>query len=152
MTLTLRLATLDDASRLFGWRNDLETRCQSKRSGEVSWEEHLRWFEESRKNLKRILCIAESEGKPVGTIRADEREDGYTEISYTIAPESRGQGLSKPMVVQFVDEFLSGRRLAAKIKKGHYPSESVARALGLSPFLEERSEDPSDPRPMVEWR
>ena len=152
ITLTIRPVTMDDATMLFEWRNDEETRKQSRSTESVHWENHVRWLENSLKNPKRILCIAEGDGVPVGTTRADERDDGYTEISYTVAPAARGKGLSKPMVIQFVQERLGGKRIAADIKKGHGPSESVARALGLSPFSEVPSEDPKDVRPMVEWR
>lgn len=151
--LKIRRATLEDAKRLFEWRNDPETRKQSRATDPVSWDGHLQWLQNSFKNPKRILAIAETvNGEPVGTVRADIREDGFAEISYTIAPLWRGKGMSKPMAVGFARAFLQGRRIAANIKKGHGLSESVARALGLAPFSETPSDDSNDPRPMVEWR
>lgn len=150
----VRRATMDDARRLFDWRNDEETRAQSRTTEPVQWEGHVKWLEHSLKKPPevRLLCIAEKDGEPIGTVRADMRNDGCTEISYTIAPAARGRGLSKPMVLAFVQQFLAGRKIVADIKKGHVPSESVAHALGLTPVSESPSEDPSDPRPMVEWR
>ena len=150
--LLIKRATMEDARRLFEWRNDEQTRKQSRNPAPVSWDGHVQWLEKSLKNPKRILCIAEVDGNAIGTMRADERDDGYTEISYTIAPYVRGKGFSKLMVLKFVKEYLAGRAIAAHIKKGHAPSESVTKALGLSPHHETPSADPEDPRPMVEWR
>ena len=148
----IRRATPDDARLLFEWRNDPETRRASRTTEPLVWETHVRWLADSLKNSHRILGIAEMEGTPIGTMRADERKDGYTEISYTVAPTFRGKGFGTSMVVQFVKEYLSGKELAATIKKGHAPSESLARALGLSPHHETPSGDPEDLRPNVEWR
>ena len=152
LQLSLRNVSLKDAEILFAWRNDVKTRMASRTGAELKWEDHLAWLESSLKNPKRVLVIAERKNIPVGTARADKRADGFTEISYTIAPEARGQGLSKPMVLQFVREFLKGRRITATIKKGHVPSESVARTLGLAPYSEKPSDNPADSQPMVEWR
>lgn len=153
MPVRIRRASMEDARMLFEWRNDPETRKQSRTTNPVPWDGHVQWLQNSLKNSNRILGVAETgKGEPVGTVRADMREDGITEVSYTVAPAWRGKGMSKPMVLEFVREYLQGRSIAADIKKGHGPSESVARALGLSPFSETPSEDPEDPRPMVEWR
>lgn len=151
--MRLRRATIEDARMLLRWRNDAETRKQSISTEPVPWENHVQWLQKSLENPRRILAIAETlSEEPIGTIRADTRDDGFTEISYTVAPAWRGKGVSKPMAQEFVRKFLQGKRIAASIKKGHGPSESVARALGLAPFLETPSENPEDPRPLVEWR
>lgn len=150
--ITLRRATQSDEKILFDWRNDEETRRQSLTTTSVEWEGHVAWLEKSLQNPDRILVIAEITGEPIGTCRADLRDDGFTEISYTIAPSSRGKGLSKPMVMQFVQEFLEGKQLVATVKGDNKSSESVVRALGMKRFSEKHSEDPTDPRPLFEWR
>ena len=73
----------------------------------------------------------------VGPVRSDELDDGCTEVSYTVAPQWRGRGLGKRMVLQFAREKLSGKKLLARIEKGHVPSERIAEALGLKPASEE---------------
>lgn len=150
--ITVRKATLADASLLFEWRNDPETRRNSRDKSLLNPDTHKEWIAQTLQSSQRALYIAEMDEKPIGTIRADTARDGYIEISYTIAPEFRGRGLSKPMMKRFADEFLKGRKIVAHIKKGHRPSELVARMLGLAPLKEVESEDPSDDRPMVEWR
>lgn len=153
MQLTLRPATMEDARRLFEWRNDPLTRQNSRNTKEGVWEDHVAWLEKSLISPTRKLYIAEENGTPVGTVRSDDDTDGYTELSYTTAPEARGQGYGKRMVVQFVEEQLKDKKLKAEIKKGgNEGSESIAHALGLRPTEERPSEDPEDPRPLVMWK
>lgn len=152
--LRFRPATIDDAPRLFTWRNDPVTRENSLNTEEVPWERHVAWLTRTVGDEVpgRRLYVAEDAGTPIGTIRTDKDTAGYTEISYTVAPERRGQGLGTAMVVQFAQEYLRGEKIKAQIKKGVVPSERLARALGLSPVAESPSGDPRDLRPIVEWR
>ncbi|KKW09365.1 MAG: GCN5-related N-acetyltransferase [Candidatus Kaiserbacteria bacterium GW2011_GWA2_49_19] len=148
----LRRATIEDAECLFNWRNDPETRKHSKNNGIINWDEHLAWLLKSVGNYARgrMLYIAETiDGRPVGTVRADICKDDSYEISYTVAPEFRGKGVAKRMVVQFVREIIPQKSLVAHIQKGHASSEGVAKALGLHPV----SENPlQDGVVMTEWR
>ena len=151
--LSLQPVTLTDAELLLAWRNDPETRAQSRNTGEAELAEHIAWLTKSLMMPSRKLYIAEDAGTPVGTVRADDDTDGYTEVSYTVAPTQRGKGYGTRMVVQFRDEQLSGKKLKTEIKKGgNEASEKIAMALGLKPAEERPSEDPNDPRPLVLWR
>ena len=155
MSFLIRPATIDDAQVLFDWRNDEVTRANSINTNPVEWDGHVAWLGRvvDGSNPNRALYVVETdEGDGVGTVRTDRTEDGAYEISYTVAPAWRGKGVGKAMVVQFAQEHLTGEKILATIKKGHVPSESIARALGLSPVQEIPSEDATDPRPMVEWR
>jgi len=153
--LNIRPVTLDDARVLFNWRNDPLTRKNSRTQDEVPWENHVAWLgKRVRGEVPSCkLYIAEDAGVPVGTVRADE-EGGVVEISYTVAPDHRGKGVGKRMVVQFAQTVLPpGTKLKAEIKKGgNESSEHIAKALGLSPVSERASEDPADPRPLVLWQ
>jgi len=151
----IRSAGHGDSRLLYEWRDDEETRQMSSTSELLSWEDHVEWFEKTLSGgfPGRSLYIVETAShEPVGTVRCDERSDGFTEVSYTVSPLWRGKGAGKRMVMQFAREHLAGKKLAARIKKGMNPaSEAIARALGLSPSSETPSEHVSEP-PMVEWR
>ena len=150
--LTLRKATIEDAQRLFAWRNDLETRAYSKSHDVLTWERHSAWLQKVLNTKSSHLYIAEKEGQPIGTVRGDTLPDGAIEISYTVAPEARGRGIAKPMVQQFVREILPPTtRLVAHVQKGHIPSERVAESLGLHPMSEPSEKELDQPR-MIEWR
>lgn len=151
----IRPATRNDSRMLYEWRNDEGTRQASAVTTPLTWEEHERWMEKTLSGgfTGRSLYIIESDSlQPIGSVRSDVRSDGLTEVSYTISPPWRGKGVGKRAIVQFAHEYLSGKKLAARIKKGMNPaSEKIAAALGLSPFSEITAERPDEP-PMVEWR
>ena len=153
--LRIRPSNKDDARLLFDWRNDKDTRAMSGSTAPLVWESHLEWFTKVLSGGfpgRSIYIVETEEGEPVGTVRSDERKDGFTEVSYTVAPVWRGKGVGKRMVLQFAREKPEGKKLAARIKKGMNPaSEAIARSLGLQPFSETPSDNANEP-PVVEWR
>lgn len=93
----LRRATADDASDLFAWRNDEITRAMSISTDRVSWQDHIAWLDRSLVDRDRLLYVAEDSGRKVGSCRFD-IDGNCAEISITLAPSSRGQGLSVKVV------------------------------------------------------
>jgi RimJ/RimL family protein N-acetyltransferase len=112
---------MDDAELLFAWRNDPETRVNSVNTDPVSWDGHCNWLRASLQNPDRDLLIAEVGGVPVGTVRIDRGDE--TELSWTVAPDHRGNGIGKAMVAlacpngeviaQIKPENIASRRIAA---------------------------------------
>lgn len=157
--ISLRLVTSDDARRLFEWRNDEGTRSNSIQTDPVPWEDHVAWLDRvlSGKTPGRTLFIAEVAGEPIGMARLDREVDAdgkkHVEISYSVAPEARGKGYGKGIALECKRMHIGAdEQLLATIKKGHVPSERIAEALGLHPFSEKASVNPTDLRPVVEWR
>src|SRR3989344_1181800 len=130
MKLHIRPATLDDAECLFLWRNDEETRRNSINTDPVERESHVGWLTRSLTNSARKLYIVEADGIPAGTVRTDILNDGAYELSWTVAPEARGKGIGKAMLVQFKQEVLPEARIVATIQDGNVASEKIAQALG----------------------
>lgn len=129
--LVLRPANPDDARRLWNWRNDLETRMNSVTQHEVPWESHRTWLTNSLQNPSRILVIAEVGSVPVGTVRYDLRQSPRDwEISWTVAPEARGQGIGTRMVEEAL-RARSGQRLWARIKSENHASIAIAERVGM---------------------
>ena len=126
--LRLRPATLADSPRLLLWRTDAETRAQSWNAELVTLHEHDVWLKKTFANPSRRLLIAELDGVPVATVRAD-REDGVSELSWTIAPEFRGRGLGKA-ILRSALEFLGGLA-TARIKSSNVASQHIAKAAGM---------------------
>jgi GNAT superfamily N-acetyltransferase len=104
--LVARPATLHDARQLWQWRNDPATRAGSRSSAEVTWEDHLGWLTASLSRTDRILLVVQDGDGPVGTVRWDlvpEPEGDHAgghdwEVSITVAPQRRGQSLSRPLL------------------------------------------------------
>lgn len=126
--LILRPASMDDAPLLLKWRNDPETRRHSHNSAPISEPDHLRWLSRSLEHATRKLWIATVNGLPIGTIRLD-RDGPYHELSWTVAPEFRGQGWAKRMVTQTVQNAVLPVR--AEVRIGNVGSGKVARASGM---------------------
>ena len=126
--MVLRPAELNDADRLFQWRNDPLTRDASRHGRELGREEHQAWLEDSVSRPDRQLLIAEVDGVAVGTVRADRGDDGC-EISWTVAPAARGQGIGQRMVSQLVAQ-LEGR-LWSEVRSGNQASSRIAESAGM---------------------
>ena len=128
--LYLRPATLEDAKILFEWRNDPQARAASHNQDEISFESHMAWLKASLKKTGRRLYIAEEAGISVGTVRSDWSDGAYT-LSWTVRPESRGEGVGKRMVSLFANQFTEPIR--AEVKSDNLASIKIAQAIGLQP-------------------
>lgn len=129
--LTLRPATVEDAQALFDWRNDPATRLSSHDTGELAFDHHLAWLTQTLADPARRLLIAEELGRPVGTVRVDQGQDGVAELSWTVAPHARGLGVATRMVCQIADQVAAVQPLRAEIKQDNAASAKVAQAAGM---------------------
>ncbi|HEX2131718.1 MAG TPA: GNAT family N-acetyltransferase, partial [Actinophytocola sp.] len=93
-TLTVREVTLADAGMLLAWRNDPETRAWSRGNQPVAGPVHESWLRRAIADPDRLLLVVERDATPLGTVRFDRLEPGTWEVSITVAPEHRGQGLA----------------------------------------------------------
>ena len=134
-SLRLRAATAEDRDLLLEWRNDPRTRMASQHTTEIPRDDHLRWFADSLRDETRVLMVAEVDDTPVGTVRAD-LKDGVYELSWTVAPTARGQGIGKAMVALFVSR-LPGP-IQAAVKEDNRASARIAEFAGLELVSEER--------------
>ncbi|HSP07591.1 MAG TPA: GNAT family N-acetyltransferase [Acidobacteriota bacterium] len=127
-TITLRSATIEDADLLLEWRNDPQTRKSSHNTAEVQRDEHISWLTKTLNNTHRRLFVAEENGVPVGTVRAD-FSDGVYELSWTVAPNARGHGVAKRMVA------LAARQISepirAEVRAGNIASARIAEHAGM---------------------
>ena len=128
-TITLRSATIQDAEMLYNWRNDPETRKASHSTSQVIKDEHIAWLTKTLSNAKRRLFVAEEDGTPVGTVRADLSE-GVWELSWTVAPNARGRGVAKQMVTLLAQQI--SEPIRAKVKAGNIASAQIAGFSGMS--------------------
>ena len=137
--MRFRKATEKDSENLFNWRNDPETRAESLNTAPVLREAHEAWLARTLKNPKRILFIVEEENEAVGAMRADklENEDGY-ELSWTVAPNVRGRGVGKQMLIQAISGEINAPVFKAVIKRENIASIKMAQAAGFKQESEEK--------------
>lgn len=88
----------------------------------VGWEEHLLWIRTlDRKNIL-LYIFEDNHNRPVGTAKIQNGE-----LSYTIAPERRGEGLAAIMLSAVR---IKHGPLTCKIKKINTPSIKAAKVAG----------------------
>jgi RimJ/RimL family protein N-acetyltransferase len=126
--MILRRATLRDSALLLAWRNDPETRKASHSMESVAQTEHHSWLKASLSNPNRKLFIAEVNGIPVGTVRADYLSGEWT-LSWTTAREARKRGVAREMVALLVEEIREPIR--AEVKAGNVASSKIAELVGM---------------------
>jgi len=127
-TIILRPATIQDADLLLEWRNDPETRKASHNTAEVQRDEHISWLSRTLNNPNRRLFVAEEDGAPVGTVRA-ELSEGVWELSWTVSPLARGRGVGKRMVALLASQISAPIR--AEVKAGNIASARIAEHTGM---------------------
>ena len=98
--LVVRRAKSEDAYMLWLWANDAATRRASFHRHHIPWSDHISWFGQQLGNKSAIVLICQTaDALPVGSIRFD-TDDSWNEarLSYVVAPEARGQGLSRSLI------------------------------------------------------
>jgi RimJ/RimL family protein N-acetyltransferase len=132
--IRLRAATNSDARILHVWRNDPTTRASSHNTGEIGYDDHVSWLQRSLANPSRKIFIAEANKKPVGTVRAD-LENGIWELSWTVAPDERGNGIGSLMVAALATSIKEPIR--AEVKASNFASIKIAQSAGMTVMREE---------------
>ena len=134
--ISLRRASIADADILFLWRNEPAVRAVSRNVAELSRAEHDTWLAAVLSDQSRELYIAEEDGEPVGTVRADRDSiDGSIRLSWTVAPAARERGVGTQMVALLAASILATIR--ADIRVGNEASVRIAEYCGMKLECEE---------------
>lgn len=133
--IELRLATMSDAEQLLQWRNDPETIAASITDGQVELDDHMQWLQRVLKDENRKLYIVQCKGRDVGTVRAD-YEDGTYALSWTVAPDHRGQGYGFYAVKTLIEGL--DHPYTACVKNDNLASQKIAERLGMVVYKEEQ--------------
>lgn len=93
----------------------------------VEWDSHVAWLAARLAKPTPDLYVAEFMGHAIGTFRIDGNE-----ISYTVAPDARGQGLGLAMLRAVRERFGA---LRAEIYERNVASIKIAERAGLAVHL-----------------
>ncbi|MET7997563.1 GNAT family N-acetyltransferase [Amycolatopsis sp. NPDC005232] len=126
--LAAREATEDDAELLLAWRNDPRTREASRSTGVIELADHLRWLRGVLASPDRLLLVVSDDDGPVGTVRFDRERPGEWEVSITLAPASRGRGLSLA-VLTLGERLLIERETVSAILAAVHHDNAASTAL-----------------------
>jgi RimJ/RimL family protein N-acetyltransferase len=114
---------------LLRWRNDPDVRAVSRTSGLTSWTDHQRWFASALESPDRVLLVAESAGRRVGTARFDRHSPKEWEVSITLAPEQRGRGLAGKVLAAAETAFREHVDPSANLTAAILPANEASRRL-----------------------
>lgn len=103
-SLRIRSAKLSDAYALWVWANDPDTRLASHDRPVIDWPAHVSWLRSQLDSSDSFVLMAEdADDCPIGSVRFDTADAWKTtRLSYVMAPEARGRGLSIVMVADAV--------------------------------------------------
>ena len=127
-------ACMDDAVLLLKWRNDPLTRSMSLTTDEIDWETHIDWFKGKISCDNSDIYVVHHKDLPIASIRC-EQKDGYSEISWVMAPEHRGRGLGKQMLHKFVRHHKN--KYLATIRIENIASQKICTFAGFNNFTNE---------------
>ena len=133
-SISLRTAGLEDSETLRGWRNDALTMSMSKNDLNVTRTNHDLWMGSVIADPYRHLLVAERDRNAVGTVRFDVK-DGVAELSLTVAPTMRNQGLGNlilSLALEWAWEQLTVGLIAAEVKRTNRPSIKIFERCGFS--------------------
>lgn len=132
-----RRATARDRDLLLVWRNDPGTRASSRTTDPVTPGSHARWFDGVLADPDRLLLVVEHADRPVGTVRFDRQGEGLWEVSVTLAPRARGQGLAAPVLAAAETLWRShageGPAVLACVRPDNTASAALFRRAGYLP-------------------
>lgn len=125
---------MQDADRLFSWRNDPVTCANSRSTSAVPREAHDQWMQFSvlQGYPEHLVMIAEGDQGSVGVVRFDASKSdlmAYT-ASITIAPQHRGAGLARPILEQACG-YLPDFAIDAEIRCDNNASRKIFERCGF---------------------
>ena len=131
--MTLRHATTGDSDLLLAWRNDPVTIAMSLTPEPVTRDDHINWFAHALADDARTPLIAENGNMPVGTVRLDTFAEGEYEVSITVSPDHRGQGIGQAILAAantLAFTALGVHRLVATVREDNHASRRIFDRTG----------------------
>jgi RimJ/RimL family protein N-acetyltransferase len=126
-----------DGDLLLEWANDPMTRSASFHTETIDRASHLRWLEARLDSPGCRVYVGLAAGTPVGVVRVESKGgDEPAEVSITVAPEARGRGLGRALLVAGLDaarEDLDVATFRARVRPSNPRSISLFTSVGFRP-------------------
>ena len=134
--IKVRKASPADSKDIHEWRNDELTRKMSLTSDYIEWDDHVKWFESSLINDRRLLLICEeSDSKDKYAFVKFEIQDHRALTSINLSPCKRGKGLAYECLKKAISfcrlNFPSILFFDAEIKKVNLASKQIFEKSGF---------------------
>ncbi|MXU66608.1 UDP-2,4-diacetamido-2,4,6-trideoxy-beta-L-altropyranose hydrolase [Oceanomicrobium pacificus] len=142
--LRLRTAADQDRANIWFWRNDPDSRHLQGSADPIPWTDHCGWWTRVLQDDRCTLFIGERDGRAIGQVRFDQRDDGVATVSIAVNPACRGTGQALPLLKAAVARFAGAQgtqRLQAMIHESNDASLRLFSRAGFeivgrdSPFV-----------------
>jgi RimJ/RimL family protein N-acetyltransferase len=145
-----RAVTMADARLLHEWRNDPTTRARSRNAAPIEFPAHLEWLTRALADSDRELLLIERGRDAIGTVRWDRLGGADVEVSITVAPGFRGQGLSEA-VLRAAESALRVQRPTRLVATVHESNAASARLFARAGYLPDLPPDGSGFARFAKW-
>lgn len=118
---------------IWRWRNNPDSRLYSLNKTYIQFEEHKKWFKKKIESKNTIVYECLLGGISRGIVRFENKKSNL-EVSITLDPEIRGQGLSRSFLYKALDNVRQARKkinIIAKIHDKNIKSKSIFEDYGF---------------------
>ncbi len=134
--LLARDAQAEDEELLLRWANDPTVRLNAFHSAQIDPQGHHQWFSKRLQNPEqcRIYIVQTEEGFPIGQVRFDLSENGWS-IDYSLDCAVRGRKLGAKLLSAAIDALKSSAgevRIFGQVKAMNHSSQKVFQNLGFT--------------------
>lgn len=141
----LRKAIESDVKNIFELSNEENVRENSIITEPITWENHVKWFNDKINDNDYLILIAEDElNQFVGQVRY-EFENNQAIVSISIAPDFRGLDLAAPIIAESAKFLFADNEkiefILAYIKEINIPSLKAFEQAGYIYFQQEIIDD-----------
>jgi RimJ/RimL family protein N-acetyltransferase len=121
------------------WRND-PVAARFSRTGVIDPADHARWWTARTEDPGCQLCIAEVDGRAVGSSRVDV-DDAVGTVSVVLDPEMRGRGLGSALVAAVAAQAELDPQVVQLRALVHPDNEASRRTFTGAGFLPDGTDD-----------
>lgn len=133
--ISLRRATIEDAKKVYAWRNDPDIRAVSGTTKALTMKTHMKWFGERLQLTfpEAIWIVINDEAEPIGYGRIALRGVREAKISIVIDKSFRGRGLGRQVIKLLKQKIQAmGRTALAEVHVKNLTSLRAFMANGFS--------------------
>lgn len=135
--LKIRPALPEDCERVWKWANDPSVRAVSFLRESITWEDHIRWFQE-RMNRPYFYIAIDHNDLPIGQVRFDQKET-ETVISVIVDRDFRNRGYGDALIRMGCEEMFlqsNARAIHAYVKLDNKASKRAFIRAGFKEMPE----------------
>lgn len=100
LNFSFRKVTIQDANKIFEWRNDPTIYRYLFNPNPIEWNSHIKWLNKLEENQSIFFVIATIDGNDCGTVRFDLLDDKQSaEVGIYVIPEFHGKKIGTQMLI-----------------------------------------------------